>query len=331
MSQTPVFVTGGTGFVGSHVIRKLLAQGQSVRALVRSTSSPKALHGLDVDQAVGDLRDRDGLAKAMSGCSEVYHVAADYRLWTRNPQELYDSNVSGTINLLKAAHAQKVRRVVYTSTVGALGLSGNGAGATETTPVSIQDMIGHYKRSKFMAEQEAFKLVKAGVPVVVVNPSTPVGSWDLKPTPTGKMIVDFLNGGMPGYVETGLNLIDVEDVATGHLLAMEKGSVGEKYILGNRNMSLREILEVLSQVSGKAVVKRRIPRAVAYSAAMVSTGLAYVTGQPPSIPLEGVRMTRKKMFFNASKAVKELGLPQTTIEEALRKAVTWFQENGYVK
>jgi len=259
----------------------------------------------------------------------VYHVAADYRLWARWPRELYATNVTGTINVLAAAHAEGVERIVYTSTVGALGRAANGQPATEGTPATLEMMIGHYKRSKFLAEQGALRLAGQGCPVVIVNPSTPVGAWDLKPTPTGQMIVDFLNGRMPGYVETGLNLIDVEDVAAGHLLAMARGRVGERYILGHRNLTLEDILRLLARVSDRPAPRARVPWAVAFGVACVSTGIAWLTNRPPRVPLEGVRMARHPMFFDAGKAVRELGLPQRPIEEALAKAVRWFREHRY--
>ena len=328
-------VTGATGFVGSHVVSQLVKRGEKVRVLVRAESPRKNLDGLPVEFSVGDLTDRKSLVKAMTGCRRVYHVAADYRLWTPDPSVLYHNNVIGTRNVLEAAREAKVERMVYTSTVGALGHAHNGAasvghGANEETPVSLEDMIGHYKRSKFLAEAEVMAAARSGLPVVIVNPSTPVGSRDVKPTPTGQMIVDFLNGQMPAYVETGLNLIDVEDVAAGHLLAMERGQVGQRYILGNSNVALKEILGILAKVSGRPAPTVRLPHAVALGVAAVSTWSSRLTGKPPRIPLEGVRMAKRKMFFDSSKAVRELGLPQGSIEEALAKAVEWFRKNGYV-
>lgn len=326
----PTFVTGATGFVGSHVVRHLLAQGETVRVLARANSSLRNLEGLKVEVITGDLTDPISLSKGLKGCRRVYHVAADYRLWTRNPSELYRNNVEGTRNLLEAAMAAGVERVVYTSTVGALAVGSNGHPSNEETPVRLTDMIGHYKRSKFLAEAEVSAAARRGIPVVIVNPSTPVGSGDIKPTPTGQMIVDFLSGRMPGYVETGLNLVDVEDVAEGHRLAMARGRVGERYILGNRNLTLREILEILARISGQPAPKVRLPIQVALGVAAVSTGWSMVTGRTPRVPLEAVRMSRKKMFFDSSKAVRELGLPQRPVEEALEKAVRWFRDNGYV-
>lgn len=330
VGDTITLVTGASGFVGSHVVRHLVQQGERVRVLVRRSSSLAALEGLPVEMAYGDIRDSASVAAAVQGCRWVYHVAADYRLWARRPQELYATNVTGTVTVLTAARQQGVERIVYTSTVGALGSPVNGHPATEETPVSLAMMIGHYKRSKFLAEQEARRLAAAGCPVVIVNPSTPVGAWDLKPTPTGQMIVDFLNGRMPGYVETGLNLVDVEDVAEGHWLAMQKGRVGERYILGGHNLTLAEILAILARVSGRPAPRTKVPWLVAYGAAGVSTAMAWVTGRPPTIPLEGVRMARKRMFFDAGKAIRELGLPQHPVEEALATAVRWFREHGYV-
>lgn len=346
-------VTGATGFVGCHVVRKLLARRERVRVLIRPRSPLQVLQGLDVERVTGDLTDRESVRRAIEGCRRVYHVAADYRLWAPDPAVLYQANVGGTRNVLEVARAAGVERIVYTSTVGAVGIPRNGGGpgseaglagseadlagseaglaGNEETPVTLQDMIGHYKRSKFLAEKEASAAAKSGVPVVIVNPSTPVGSMDVKPTPTGQMIVDFLNGRMPAYVETGLNLIDVEDVADGHLLAMEKGRVGERYILGCRNLTLKEILERLSVASGLPAPTVRLPRIAALALAAVSTGWSTLTRRPPRIPWEGVRMSGKKMFFDSSKAVRELGLPQNSVEEALRKAVAWFRENGYVK
>ena len=324
-------VTGATGFVGAHVARKLLARGEKVRVLVRRNSSLKNLEGLDLEVAAGDLMDGASLKRACAGSRLLYHVAADYRLWAPDPMVLYRTNVQGTRNILEAAAQAGVARIVYTSTVGALGVSHNGHPTNEETPVTLSDMIGHYKRSKFLAEQEVVAAAKRGLAIVIVNPSTPVGPLDVKPTPTGQLIVDFLNGRMPAYVDTGLNLVSVEDVAEGHLLAMEKGKVGERYILGSRNLTLNEILEILSGITHRPAPQYRLPRTVALGLAAVSTGMSFFTGRPPRIPWEGVRMSGKKMFFDSSKAVHELGFPQRPVEEALEKAVTWFQENGYTR
>jgi dihydroflavonol-4-reductase len=325
-------VTGASGFVGSHVVLKLLERGERVRVLKRAASPTKNLEGLGVETVTGDLTDPASLRHAVSGCRRLYHVAADYRLWARDPSSLYKSNVEGTRHLLEAARAAQVERMVYTSSVGALGIPKTGDGiGEESTPVTLHEMIGHYKRSKYLAEREVLAAAKTGLEVVVVNPSTPVGSQDVKPTPTGQMIVDFLNGRMPAYVETGLNLIDVEDVAQGHLLAMERGQTGQKYILGNQNLHFKEILELLSELSGRPAPKVRLPRPVVLSLGAMSTAASFITGRTPRVPLEGVRMAGKKMFFSAGKAVRELGLPQHSVKEALRKAILWFRENGYTQ
>jgi dihydroflavonol-4-reductase len=326
-----LLVTGGSGFVGSRVVRKLVDRGESVRCLVRQTSVRKNLDGLPVELVTGDLQDPASLAAAVRGCRVVYHVAADYRLWSRDPKELYRSNVDGTRNLLDAAHRAGCERIVYCSSVGALGIPKGGGSGTETTPVKLEDMVGHYKRSKYLAEQEALKAAERGVPVVIVNPSTPVGPNDVKPTETGRIITRFLNAQMPAYLDTGLNLIDVDDVAEGHLLAAEKGRIGEKYILGNRNMTLREILETLARLTGRPAPRVRMPYSLVYGIASINE--LFVGGllrREPGIPLEGVRMARKLMFFDAAKAVRELGLPQSPVEGALERAIHWFCENGYV-
>jgi dihydroflavonol-4-reductase len=322
-------VTGATGFVGAHVVRALLDEGESVRCLVRSASRRDNLTELDVELVEGDLRDRSSLERAVSGCRRVFHCAADYRLFARVPGELYASNVDGTRNVLEAAGEAGVERVVYTSSVGALGLQSDGTAADESTPVSVDRMIGHYKRSKFLAERAAEEVAAKGVPVVIVNPSTPVGELDIKPTPTGQMIVDFLNRRIPAYVDTGLNLVDVRDVARGHLLAAERGRIGEKYILGHRNLSLREILELLSALTGLPAPRLRLPHLLPLVAAAIDTGAARMLGRDPRIALEGVRMSRYRMFFSSAKAIAELGLPQSPVETALERAADWFRAHGY--
>jgi dihydroflavonol-4-reductase len=324
-------VTGGTGFVGAHVVRALIARGGAVRCLVRPQSRRSNLEGLPVEIVEGDLTDPRSLERAVAGAAAVYHCAADYRLWTRDPAELARSNVAGTDHLLRAASEAGVSRVVYTSSVGALGLTPDGSPADERTPVWREEVVGRYKKSKYDAERVAESWAARGLPVVIVNPSTPVGELDVKPTPTGQMIVDFVNGRIPAYVDTGLNLIDVRDVALGHLLAAEKGRVGEKYILGHRNLTLKEILETLARLTGRPAPRVRLPHAVPLAAAAAATGWAYVTGRPPRVSLESVRMSRHRMFFDAAKAVRELGLPQTPVEEALARAVAWFRERGYVR
>ena len=324
-------VTGGTGFVGSHVVRALLAKGRSVRCLARAESRRDNLEGLAVEVVAGDLTDPASLARALSGVQTLYHVAADYRLWARDPQELYRANAGGTENILAAAAAAGVEKVVYTSSVAALGLNDDGSPGDETTPVLRDRIIGHYKKSKYDAERVAENWAARGLPVVIVNPSTPIGERDIKPTPTGQMIVDFLNRKMPAYVDTGLNLVDVRDVAAGHLAAAEKGGPGERYILGNRNMTLKEILDALARLTGLPSPRVRLPHWIPLSVAVVSTAWSGLTGRAPRISLESVRMSTHRMFFDAGKAVRELGLAQTPIEEPLARAVAWFRKKGYVR
>ncbi len=323
-------VTGATGFVGAAVVRALAAAGTEVRVLARRDSDLRNLAGLKVETVHGDLRDRDSLRRALAGCRHLYHVAALYAFWARDPSVFYDVNVTGTRVLLETAREVGTERIVYTSTIGAIGLPPGGGLGTEDTPVSLDQMSGHYKRSKYLAEQEALTLAKNGVPVVIVNPSTPVGDGDIKPTPTGQMIVDFMQGRMPAYIETGMNLIDVDDVAAGHLRAMERGRVGERYILGHRNLTLRKIFEILSGLTGVKAPTVKLPRTLILPLAYLNQWLAdHVTHRPPRIPLEGVRMAKHKMHYDSSKAIRELGLPQTPVETALEKAVRWFRKHGY--
>jgi dihydroflavonol-4-reductase len=323
------FVTGATGFIGASIVRELLRDGHAVTALVRPGSSVANLEGLTVSIVRGDLHNQHQLARAMADCERVFHVAADYRLWCPDPPAMYHANVDGTRTLLQAALDAGVNRVVYTSSVGTLGNPGDGRPGTETTPVSLSDMVGHYKKSKFLAEQEAEKFIDKGLGLIIVNPSTPVGPLDIKPTPTGKIIVDFLNRRMPAYLDTGLNLIAVEDCARGHILAADKGTIGEKYILGNRNLTLQEIFSILEDLTGLPAPKVRLPYTPILLAAYLNEGLSRLTGKEPLIPLAGVQMARKFMFFDATKAVLELGLPQTPVEQALKRAISWFLANGY--
>ncbi|MBV8569549.1 MAG: NAD-dependent epimerase/dehydratase family protein [Acidobacteriaceae bacterium] len=320
-----IVVTGASGFLGWHIARLLIERGHSVRALCRPSSQ---LRELAAERVSGDLRDPASLKGALSGCRLLFHVAADYRLWSRRPQDLYDSNVDGTRHLLDAAAAAGVERIVYTSTVGCIGIPKDRPG-DEDTPVSIEEMAGHYKRSKWLAEQIALEKARQGLPVVIVNPTAPVGDHDWKPTPTGKIIVDFLKGKMPAFVDTGLNLVDVRDTAIGHLLAAEKGRTGERYILGCENVTLEEILVRLAALSGKRAPAAKIPYALAYAAGVVSTAWANVSGQAPAAPIEAVRMARKKMFASHTKAARELGFAPRPVEDALARAIQWFQTNGY--
>jgi len=322
-------VTGATGFVGGAVARALVRRGIDVRVIARGGSDLQNLQGLPHELVTGDLRDQASLRSALTGCSQLYHVAAHYALWAKDPSIFYDVNVTGTKNLLEAARDVGTERIVYCSTIGAIGLPPSGGLGTEETPVSLEQMAGHYKRSKYLAEQEVLKLAKAGLPVVIVNPSAPVGAADVKPTPTGQIVVDFMKGRMPAYIETGLNIVDVDDVAAGHLLAMEKGRTGERYILGGKNLMLREVLEILSRLSGVKAPTIKLPRLAILPLAYLNLWVANMTGQPPRIPLEGVKMAKYKMHYDCSKAIRELGIPQTPPEVALEKAVRWFRDHGY--
>ena len=323
-------VTGATGFLGSHVARALAGRGEDVRVLVRPSSDLRALDGLAAERFTGDLRDRASLDRAMEGVRRVFHVAADYRLWARNPREIFESNVTGTQNLLDSAHRVGVEKFVYTSTVATIAVPREGNLPNEETQSSVEEMIGDYKRSKFEAEKCALRAAEAGLPVVIVNPTTPVGVGDWKPTPTGKIIVDFLNGRMPGYVDTGLNFVPVEDCARGHLLAAERGRIGERYILGGRNLTLKQMLDILSLSSGRRAPQWKIPYILAFAAGCANMGVSRLLGREPRIPLEGVRMARHKMFVDASKAERELGFAPGPIEAALGRAVAWYESNGYV-
>ena len=318
----PALVTGASGFLGWHVARVLVERGYPVRALVRPGSR---VDGLDLEVVTGDLRDPASLDRAAAGCGLVFHVAADYRLWAKDPTELYRSNVDGTRNLLDAVRKAGAERVVYTSTVGCIGVPHGGLG-DETTPVSLDDMAGDYKRSKFLAEQVALDYARQGLPVVIVNPTAPIGDHDVKPTPTGKVVLDFLNGDMPAFIDTGLNVVDVRDTADGHLLACERGRSGERYILGSENLTLAQILQKLAAITGRKAPAMRLPYAVAYCAGMCSTAWAGITGTPPRVPIEAVRMARKKMWVSHEKARRELGFQPGPAETALRRAVEWFQK-----
>jgi dihydroflavonol-4-reductase len=325
-----VFVTGGTGFIGGSVVRCLLAARHEVRALVRPGADTRQLDGLPVQRVAGDLRDSDSLRRGIAGCDWVFHVAALYSYWGQRWADFHQINVEGTRRVLQAARDEGVKRIVYTSSVAVLGIPQDGSPGTEETPSTLADMISDYKRSKFLAEEVALDFARQGLPLVIVNPSTPVGIGDHKPTPTGKIIVDFLNGRMPAYVDTGLNVVDVEDVAAGHMLAAERGRVGERYILGGENLTLKQVLDILAEVSGRPPVRIRIPYCVALAWAHVDVALArFNPRHTPSATPETVRLSHKHMYFDPSKAVRELGLPQTPARKALSKAVEWYRAHGY--
>jgi dihydroflavonol-4-reductase len=322
-------VTGGTGFVGANLVRQLLADGDRVRVLARVGGDRRALEGCDVEIVEGDLLDPASVRRAAAGMERVYHVAADYRLWAPDPSALFRANVDGTRHVLEAAVRAGASRIVYTSTVGVLGIPKDGRPGDEATPVSLADMVGPYKASKFVAEEVARELAARGAPVVIVNPSAPIGPWDVKPTPTGQMVVDFLRGKMVASLDTGLNIAHVRDVARGHILAAERGRIGERYVLGHVNMTLLEIFRALARLTGLPAPRFRVPYAVAWLAAAGMEGVARLTGRAPAVPLTAVRMARKRMFFSVDKAVRELGLPQTPAERALSDAVDWFVARGY--
>jgi dihydroflavonol-4-reductase len=321
MQSKPTLVTGASGFVGWHVARLLLERGHRVRTLVRESSS---VPELDVERVTGDLRDRASLDHAVSGCGLVFHVAADYRLWAKDPDELYRSNVDGTRNMLAAAQAAGVERFVYTSTVGCIGIPPGGIG-DESQPVSLENMKGDYKRSKFLAEQVALEFARGGFAVVIVNPTAPMGDHDFKPTPTGQIALDFLNGAMPMFIDTGLNVVSVRDVALGHILACEKGRVGERYILGSENMTLSQILGEMASITGRKAPRFELPYFVAYSAGVATTAWSNITGSPPRVPLEAVRMAKTKMWVSHQKAARELGYSPAPARAALEDAVAWFE------
>ena len=324
------FVTGGTGFIGGAVVRHLLEHGLQVRALVRPGADTRQLDGLPVEVVQGDLADAGSLQAGIAGCDWVFHVAALYSYWGHPPEAFYQTNVEGTRRVLEAARQEGVARVVYTSSIAALGVNPDRTPATEETPSSLGDRIGAYQRSKFLAQQVAEEYARQGLPVVIVNPSTPVGVGDHKPTPTGQIIVDYLNGRMFAFVDTGLNIVDVEDVAAGHLLAAERGRVGERYILGGENLTLKQILDLLAEISGRPPARFRIPHAVAQAWSYLDVALARLApGRVPAATPEKVRLSRRYEFFDPGKAVRELGLPQTPAREGLRKAVVWYRAHGY--
>ena len=317
------FVTGASGFIGANLVRLLLQQGYAVRSLVRPTSRLDNLQGLDIEVVVGDLNDSQ-LFDLMQGCQVLFHVAAHYSLWQKDKELLYKNNVLGTRNVLAAARRAKIERTVYTSSVAAIGVGVSSTVVDETYQSPLKKLVGDYKKSKFLAEQEAMRAVTLGQDVVIVNPTAPVGAWDIKPTPTGDIIVRFLRRQMPVYVDTGLNIIDVRDVAWGHLLALERGKSGDRYILGNQNLTLKELLDLLQEVTGLPAPRQTIPIWLPLTIAWVDEKILAPLGKQPSVPLDGVRMSQKKMYYDASKAVKKLGLPQSSIRVALENAINWF-------
>ena len=320
-------ITGATGFVGSAVARLLLARGETVRALTRPESDATNVAGIDVEVVHGDLRDKDSLREACVGCDTLYHLAADYRLWVRDPNDIYQSNVTGTRNLMQAALQRGVSRIVFTSSVATLGLHGDGTPSNEDVPVTVDDMTGHYKRSKFLAEQMVTEMIAAdGLPAIIVNPSTPIGPRDVKPTPTGRIVRDAIRGRMPAYVDTGLNIVHVDDVAAGHLLAFDKGEIGRRYILGGEDMTLREILATVAEICGRPAPKVRLPRRALFPVAWAWECWARLTNGPePQATMDGLRMAAKKMYFDSSRARVELGYTNRPAREALDDAVNWFK------
>ncbi|MGV3771514.1 MAG: hopanoid-associated sugar epimerase [Verrucomicrobiales bacterium] len=329
------FVTGGSGFIGANLAHELTQQGHEVRLLLRSNSDLRGLNGVSYEKVAGDLSDKSALKMGMEGCDWCFHVAASYHLWLKDYAPMYKANVEGTRNVLESAAAAGCKRIVYTSTVGCIGLPVEGSGGViptdETHLTSIDQMTNHYKSSKWQAEQVALELARKGLPIVIVNPSAPVGPRDVKPTPTGQVILDFINRKMPAYLDTGLNWVHVRDVAAGHILAAQKGRVGERYILGNAegNWSLAQAFATLEKITGIPAPKFKVPYGVALAAAIVNEKISAITGKAPKAPIAGVKMAKYKMYFNPAKAIKELGLPQTPPAEALADAVQWFRDHGY--
>src|SRR5579885_3325243 len=322
-------VTGAAGFLGSHIARLLVARGETVRVLLRPSSSNRAIADLPLEYVTGDLRDPASLDRALAGVARVFHVAADYRLWARKSREIYDSNVGGTKNILEAARRARVEQFIYTSTVATIAVE-RPQHPNEFTDTRLEEMIGHYKRSKWLAEREVLEAAKQGFPAIVAMPTTPVGPWDWKPTPTGKIILDFLNGKMPGYVETGLNFVGVEEGATGHLLVSEKGKVGERYLLGAENLTLKQVLDTLANLTGLSAPKLKIPHGLALGVAYANTALSRLLGREQGIPVEGVNIAQHMMFVNATRAQKELGFKPGSVAAAFERAVRWYADNGYV-
>ncbi|HEY2820943.1 MAG TPA: hopanoid-associated sugar epimerase [Candidatus Acidoferrum sp.] len=322
-------VTGASGFLGSHIARQLVARGEPVRVLLRPSSQNRAIADLPLEYVTGDLRDTASLDKALAGVTRAFHVAADYRLWAKDSKDIYDSNVGGTKNILAAARRAGVQQFIYTSTVATIAVD-RPAPPNEKTDAKLEEMIGHYKRSKWMAEREVLNAAKEGFPVIIAMPTTPVGPWDWKPTPTGKIIVDFLNGKMPGYVDTGLNFVGVEECAAGHLLVAEKGKVGERYLLGSENLTLKQVLDLLANITKLPAPMLKLPHGVALGAAYASTFFSRLVGKEPGIPVEGVKIAQHKMFVDCSRAQRELGFKAGPVSAALQRAVAWYESNGYL-
>ena len=330
MSSGPkILVTGAAGFLGSHLTRQLVARGADVRVLLRPSSNNRAIADLSLEYMTGDLRDVASLDRALAGVQRVFHVAADYRLWSKRSQDIYDSNVGGTKNLLDAARRAGVEQFTYTSTVATIAVD-RPEHPNEYTEAKLEEMVGHYKRSKWLAEKEVLDAARQGFPAVVAMPTTPVGPWDWKPTPTGKIILDFLNGKMPGYVETGLNFVGVEECAAGHILVAEKGIAGERYLLGAENLTLKSVLDLLAQLTGLPAPSLKIPHGVALGVAYAETAFSRLIGREPQIPVEGVKIARHMMFVNSSRAVRELGFQAGPVAAAFERAVRWYEANGYI-
>jgi len=322
-------VTGASGFLGSHVTRQLVARGETVRVLLRASSNNRAIADLPLEYVTGDLRDSASVARALEGVRRVFHVAADYRLWAKRKQDIYDSNVGGTKNLVDAARRASVSQFIYTSTVATIAVD-RPEHPNESTDARLDEMVGHYKRSKWQAEQFVLDAAKQGFPAIVAMPTTPVGPWDWKPTPTGKIILDFLNGKMPGYVETGLNFVGVEECAAGHLLISDKGRIGERYLLGAENLTLKEVLDLLAAITGLPAPKLKIPHGLALGVAYLETAFSRLLGREPQIPVEGVKIARHLMFVDATRAQRELGFKPGRVAAAFERAVRWYEANGYI-
>jgi dihydroflavonol-4-reductase len=329
MSGEKILVTGAAGFLGSHVTRQLVARGADVRVLLRPSSNNRAIADLPLEYMTGDLRDPASLDRALAGVQRVFHVAADYRLWSRRSQDIYDSNVGGTKNLLEAAKRAGVEQFIYTSTVATIAVD-RPEHPNEFTDAKLEEMVGHYKRSKWLAEREVLSAAKAGFPAIIAMPTTPVGPWDWKPTPTGKIILDFLNGKMPGYVETGLNFVGVEECAAGHILVAEKGMVGERYLLGSENLTLKAVLDILARTTGLPAPSLKIPHGLALGVAYAETAFSRLIGREPQIPVEGVKIAQHMMFVDCSRAPRELGFQQGSVVAAFERAVRWYDANGYI-